>query len=729
MKTKLLIFTSTLLYANAKIMPRNLNNQPHIIAGESNHSVPEYYGDMPHAGALLDTLASTTDILHEDLVNGLREEFDFLRNSLTGSDDGDGFVREGIVFCGWTNVTDGNLDDIPASFSNKTESLVPEDGYGGTAALDIEEVDYCKSNKCEEGSFVSTIVNRIRSAGYHVTHSDVCSAKATAAWNEVVIPTCQMVGYTNTNTSAALVSYSYKAKFGSGDGDAWLNDRKKCQKKKKSQCTKSATTPPNGCVWNSQQFCAPECAYTTNNDCSNYYGVPVSLIAEDLTRKGGSGPSMNEVRRETAYEDFIGEVVTDRIFVTGVENVGTNKANNCKSLRQYVAALNGLAQINAFRDLGIMQGEAVWGALVEKLSQNFRGIAILLNDFHAMSLKMFPGIEFSEFDECPIGLTEHNSNTDEGTETVPLCTKQKFNTDVKLNAQGAVQQGILRHDCFCRQASSGYLKNADTPYLEWNQSRITAICDTLTNNTVTNKYVCEPRIGKDLNTWKSNLKNLEPKEHKIRTYGTDAQKSDKTSALLAKIQATMNLVANNMVIDCGRLVSTDINTGTSNKGGNCIPFPEMNDILYKLEIMTSDLEKESTFFITDSKTTDVHFGRNTTAWEESTSDNIDVPMNDIDSFTETTSDEQVFEAALNVEIAMGLKRTVLDANEVTWLALREELTSLDKDRIIYSVAEKAAQNFMRITTTDSDDKAVDNGTDTDAANAATEKPTDMTGSA
>jgi len=68
MKTKLLIFTSTLFYANAKTMPRNLNNQPHIIAGDTNHSVPEYYGDMPHAGAQGDSLAATTDILHEDLV-------------------------------------------------------------------------------------------------------------------------------------------------------------------------------------------------------------------------------------------------------------------------------------------------------------------------------------------------------------------------------------------------------------------------------------------------------------------------------------------------------------------------------------------------------------------------------------------------------------------------------------------------------------------------------------
>ena len=720
MKTKLLIFTSTLFYANAKTMPRNLNNQPHIIAGDTNHSVPEYYGDMPHAGAQGDSLAATTDILHEDLVNGLRSEFDFLRNSLTGSDDGDGFVREGIVFCGFTGVADGNLTDIPASFSSDTTSLVPEDGYGGTAALDIKEVDYCTSNKCEEGSFVSTIVNRIRSAGYHVTHSDVCSAKTNTAWNEVAIPTCQMNGYTDSSNTA-LVSYSYKAD--AGTNDAWLHDRRKCQKKKEADCT-----PANGCKWNSQQFCAPECAYSNSGTCATTYGTKASEIAVDSTQQGGNGRSTNEVRRETAYENFVGEVVTDRIFVTGVEaaNVGDN---NCKSLRQYVAALNGLAQINAFRDLGIMQGEAVWGALVEKLSQNFRGIAILLNDFHAMSLKMFPGIEFSEFDECPIGLTEHNSNSEEGTETVPLCTKKNFDTDVKLSAQGAVQQGVLRHDCFCRQASSGYLKNADTPYLEWNQARITNLCSgntLLNNNKVAHQYVCEPRIGKDLNTWKSHLENLEPKEHKIMTYGTTAQKAARKNALIAKIQATMNLVTNNMAIDCGRLVSVDTSMGTSNKGGNCIPFPEMNDMLYKLEIMTSELENDDTFFITDSKTTDVHFGRvGATAWKESTSTNIGVAMEDIDSFAGTTSDEQVFEAALNVEIAMGLKRSVLDANEVTWLALREELTSLDKTRIIHSVAEKAALNFMRITTTDSDDKAVDSGTDTDAEDADTQNPTQI----
>jgi hypothetical protein len=723
MKTKLLIFTSTLFYANAKTMPRNLNNQPHIIAGDTNHSVPEYYGDMPHAGAQGDSLDATTDILHEEIVNGLRSEFDFLRNSLTGSGDGDGFVREGIVFCGFTGVADGNLTNIPASFSSDTTSLVPEDGYGGTAALDIQEVDYCTSNKCEEGSFVSTIVNRIRSAGYHVTHSDVCSAKATAAWNEVAIPTCQMNGYTNSATPPApLVSYSYKADAGAND--AWLHDRKKCQKKKKTDCTTSTTTTPDGCIWNSQQFCAPECSYSNSAACANTYGTHVSSIADDSTRKdGGTTPSKNEVRRETAYEDFIGEVVTDRIFVTGVENVG---ANNCKSLRQYVAALNGLAQINAFRDVGIMQGQAVWGAIVEKMSQNFRGIAILLNDFHDMSLKMFPGIEFSEFDECPTGNTNRPFD-EEGTPEVPLCTKTNFKSQSQLNAQGAIQQGILRDACFCRQASSGYLKNADAPYLEWKQSRITTLCSSstaLTNNKVAKKYVCEPRIGKDLTTWKSHLENLEPKEHKILTYGTN--KAARKTALMNKIKLTMNLVEDDMTIDCGRLVSVDKGIGTSNKGGNCIPFAEMNDMLYKLEIMTSDLEKDDTFFITDSNTTDVHFGRVAAAnWKESTSDNIGYAMEDIDSFAGTTSDEQVFEAAFNVEIAMGLKRSVLDANEVTWLALREELTSLDKTRIIHSVAEKAALNFMRITTTDSDDKAVDSGTDTDAVNANGENPTQI----
>jgi hypothetical protein len=531
-----------------------------------------------------------------------------------------------------------------------------------------------------------------------------------------------MNGYTDSATPPTpLVSYSYKADAGADD--AWLHDRKKCQKKKEADCTKSPSATPNGCVWNSQQFCAPECAYNNSITCTTTYGTKESEIALDSTRKDGTGPSKNEVRRETAYEDFFGEVVNDRIFVTGVENAGTN---NCKSLRQYVAALNGLAQINAFRDLGIIQGQDVWGAIVEKLLQNFRGITILLNDFHAMSLKMFPGIEFSEFDECPTGNTNRPFD-EEGTPEVPLCTKTNFKTAALLKAQGAAQQGILRHACFCRQASSGYLKNADTPYLEWNQTRIKNLCNNMlasNKNIVTNKYVCEPRIGKDLNTWKSHLENLEPKEHKIMTYGTTAEKAARKNVLLDKMRDTINLVVENMVIDCGRLISTDTSMGTSNKGGNCIPFSEMNNILYKLEIMTSDLEKNDTFFITDSNTTDVHFAReNATSWKESTSYNMGLAMEDIDSFSGETSDEQIHEAAFNVEIAMGLKRSVQDANEVTWLALREELTSLDRTRIIHSVAEKAAKNFMRITTTDSDDKAVDNGTDTDAENADIENPT------
>merc|ERR1712166_586588 len=56
---------------------------------------------------------------------------------------------------------------------------------------------------------------------------------------------------------------------------------------------------------------------------------------------------------------------------------GITPKNNCKSLRQYVAALNGLAQINAFRDKGILEGNEIWGALIKQLLTSM--ICLLIN--------------------------------------------------------------------------------------------------------------------------------------------------------------------------------------------------------------------------------------------------------------------------------------------------------------------------------------------------------------
>ena len=367
MKSKLLFLaTSTLLYANAKTTSRLLGSED--FAGETELDDPTHYGDTKHVAANSNTLAATTEIIHQQLVDGLHEEFGFLQNSIRGDADTDGFVRDGIIFCGHTGNTDAKLTTVPEYFSLQTKMLVPDDGYGGSQNAQPDESALCKANACEEGSFVSTVANRIRSIGYHVTHSDICDAKSDQAWDVNPIMTCQLNGYNgfDNSTTDDLTSKSYMADAGNSTND-WLEQRNLCYTLTKTSCV-------GDCEWNSFEYCAPSSTWIS----SNGLGDPTYTIKHDNTAANGA-IAANEIRRETAYQDFEGQSVTDRVYVTGVEadipDDGGAPVNDCRSLRQYVAALNGLQQINDFRDLGILEGENVWNELIEEIRTNFKDIS------------------------------------------------------------------------------------------------------------------------------------------------------------------------------------------------------------------------------------------------------------------------------------------------------------------------------------------------------------------
>lgn len=711
MKSKLLFLaTSTLLYANAKTTPRLLGSED--FAGETKLDDPTHYGDTKHVAANSNTLAATTEIIHQQLVDGLHEEFGFLQNSIRGDADTDGFVRDGIIFCGHTGNTDAKLTTVPEHFSLQTKMLVPDDGYGGSEDAQPDESALCKANACEEGSFVSTVANRIRSIGYHVTHSDICDADSTSAWNVNPIMTCQLNGYNgfDNSTTDDLTSKSYKADAGNSTND-WLEQRNLCYTLTKTSCV-------GDCEWNSFEYCAPSSTWIS----SNGLGDPTYTIKRDNTAANGA-IAANEIRRETAYQDFEGQSVTDRVYVTGVEayipSGSTTPANDCRSLRQYVAALNGLQQINDFRDLGILEGENVWNELIEEMRKNFKGIAHLLNDYYDESTRLFPLIEFEEIETCPIGVTERDPARDIGTEKAPLCTKSDFDTNDELNAIGVVSQGILRSECFCRQlpGSSDELASEDIHYLEYDLDKLKTTCIALKaskNNSDVREYVCE--INAEVNDWKEVLQELEPVAHKIKVF------SGNQTEIYDNIKKTMNLVDDSMTPDCGRLISTDKTFATSNKGANCLPFAKLNEVLFKLEIGTSSFKNAETFLLGEAGVVDSVISSIDTVLKNDT--NIGKVMTAFEEFEQSVTDPQVYEAAFNVKVAKGLKRAVSDANEVTWIALRDELTSLDKNRIAYSIAEDAARHFMRITTTDESDKAVDS-IDTDALNPKTELPTSL----
>ena len=83
---------------------------------------------------------------------------------------------------------------------------------------------------------------------------------------------------------------------------------------------------------------------------------------------------------------------------------------------------------------------------------------------------------------------------------------------------------------------------------------------------------------------------------------------------------------------------------------------------------------------------------------------------------------QVDEAVFNVHVAEKSKEQTQIDNELLWDALESELTSLDHERMNWKISTEVAEHFMRITTTDSDDNAVDSN---DLGGGGTDRPSPL----
>ena len=144
------------------------------------NSEPTHYGDMDFF-AKDNTVTKITEKIQNSITNILKVTLEDIIKSSTINADYDGFVREGIVFCGVNYeqmippvlsskpiFTDENIsafDELwSPHFSSNTEML-GSDGWGGEGALK-ESRNICGKNNCEPGSFVHQLSEKINSGGY-----------------------------------------------------------------------------------------------------------------------------------------------------------------------------------------------------------------------------------------------------------------------------------------------------------------------------------------------------------------------------------------------------------------------------------------------------------------------------------------------------------------------------------------------------------------------------------
>lgn len=581
------------------------------IAGETKHEEPGYQGDIKHASTSEDTVLATAKIIEQQLAIGLRTNFVYIKNALTQFADEDGVVRMGVVFCNAKNEDDdssipySNITAKSQDYYEFTENLVPGDGFGVndpanvsvTGKLGVKTRDYaqCGRSECEEGSFVTLLANRIRSLGYHITHSDVCDARNADGYKDV--PTCALAAMNATDTD------NYKSYQCNKDqvplGQDFYQVKKRCflaadgkcaeelDAKNQSLCTEVTENGEKICIPGNMTAIADKCTIHTADDL---------YIENQLTTS--TEPVKNAIRRRIQYGSQAATVKsTDVAYVTGSPgDVG------CKSLREFVTAINGAAQVVAFRDSNTLEAESHWEEIIHHVSSYIKSYAAVLKDFYDKSVQIFPLIEFEDIESCPVGTVEH-LESELGDETTPLCDTARDTTLKKQRQLDLESQILNRGRCFCRQGS--LLGDDDSEYERDEIYLMTvapdvADCDKLRHDKLNFPSYYQYCMGGayDDRTWKKTLLDLLPMKHALKTFGSASKRAATQDKIFKKVSATLpadwdasaEKVSLNKKPDCGRLITTNTQTNTSlssNKGGNCVPFRGLHEILFRLEFETS----------------------------------------------------------------------------------------------------------------------------------------------
>lgn len=592
----------------------------------SKHGMEEHISFSAYA----DGQKATRKFVRKMLVDGLRESFATWKKGFTQFADDEGFVRQGIVFCG----SDAHENVFPDGFSTNTGSLVEADGFG----QDFNETEACSKEKCvgeqchmedlcTEGSVVATLARTIRAMGLNIHHQDVCDAVIFD--QNTVFPntfTTTLERYGTQRLVDGSVDYNgvekkrfeyacppkYVSEAANPGGAHFIRMQENCFGSAKGKCDST----PLCTFFERENTCyAKESGQAPTDDdfdrtCVGTDNLPWNTISEDTSK--------NAVRRSTSYGlTALSVESTDYAYVTGCQQLETEERENkyagdynastgnyagetvtvskCANLRSLFLALNGNTQINAFRDLGMEEASEHWGKKVAEIKAYLVDFAYQLSNFRPISLEIFPFIENEAIEGCPMGTTEYEDDTT-GDEEEPLCYKKSldFEQVLRMDKTG---QSFSRTHCFCRNGQLddyAYDKvERDDLYLLTELSEKELRCNTVTMPISAYEYCKEIDSMGDTPYWKNTLESLRPAATESRTkiYSHVSQTVlDRRAAVRAALEKTLPATLDN---SCGRIVNADSETSTnidklmrSNKGGNCMPFSKLNEVLFRLEFET-----------------------------------------------------------------------------------------------------------------------------------------------
>lgn len=606
MSTKWVIFAFLVL--NATAAPNMLKSQDaRDIVGLPDGTVHHTTGynktaDVPHISfdAYTHAQEATKKFVRKMLVDGLREQFGEFKGSFTQFADDEGFVRSGISYCG---APSPNTNAIPSDYKSDTGQLIQSDGIGDSTAFNESET--CSSmegdrmvDHCDENSIVGSLARMVRGMGLNIHHQDICDAVIDSKTSYIPEPnvfTMTLQKYPTTRFERSCVSKATTA--GAGTRGRFFERNSKCFGTKNASCT------GNCAFFERENTCFAKESKSSDEDSECTAATAKQHIAPPTQ---GANDLVNAVRRATAYGvTQLAVEHTDYAFVTGC------KADHCNSLRSVFAALNGNTQINAFRDLGVEEAGDHWLNEIRTIKGYLVDFAYQLTHFRETSLEIFPYIEDEEIVGCPMGETKFEEHLT-GTDEEPLCYQQNLDSN-KLNTMDQTGQSFSRAYCMCRNGRLGretggthhnetilvankFAKvEQDDLYLATDDS---FACDNHTLPVSVYTFCLKRQAWGDQPSWEQTLQALEPTATKSRikiyAYSGSSDLSNKRDIVVNNMKKTLPLAPDT---SCGRIVNADSQTSEdssklkrSNRGGNCPPFPKMQDILYMLEFETGESE-------------------------------------------------------------------------------------------------------------------------------------------
>lgn len=599
MPSKLLLCAALIVGATSTGTVLKTQNANDIAGNPVHHDGYDIEKNVPHISfdAYQNAEHATKKFVRKMLVDGLREQFNGFKESFTQFADDEGFVREGISYCGAPSP-EANNNKVPSDYKSDTGRLIENDGVGDSSSFN--ETDICSSlneeglmeDHCDENSIVGSLARLVRGLGLNIHHQDICDAVINSTLSKIPEPevfTTTLVKYPSTRYERACLS-----KYGAPELNGRHFERNaKCFGTRASDCEDECT------FFDRENTCF---SVESKNKNTHVNGQLVDSDATCQNATKGISPLdwVNTVRRVTSYGlTQLSVESTDYAFVTGC------KAGHCNSLRSILAALNGNAQINAFRDLGIDEAGEHWLNEIRTIKGYLVDFAYQLTNFRDLSLEIFPYIEDEEIEGCPMGETKFEPELT-GHDEEPLCYQKNLDSE-KLNTMDKTGQSFSRQKCLCRNGQLGRYADSDgnvvlepNKYKKVEQDDIYLAtdgsfdCDANTMPVSAYTYCKKIQTWGDMPAWSQTLESLLPAATKSRIkiyeYTNAHDLAVKRQTFVDNVAKTLPL---GLETSCGRIVNADSETRDdfsklkrSNRGGNCPPFPKMHEILYRLEYET-----------------------------------------------------------------------------------------------------------------------------------------------